>query len=171
MRKIVPLAVILAATSVYAQQTPDVDGWRGAKWGMTEQQVSGVMPEVVQVQAELRKGLSYTAAGCETRQEIPLFQIQSTTFAVRFCFDRDGLAMVGLSPVGAKFASVVFTSLQQLLSEKYGLPTLDQKGFIRTIEWSRQSGVVGLTLVSMGSMGQDSMSLTYRRHARDKDKI
>jgi len=128
-----------------AQVTKDVEGWRGARWGMTEDQIlkafEGEAVRLEEVQIYHRR---YASIGIKD------FEISGHKFYVHFLMDNKEKTLRQVN-IRAKEETlggikVVFKSLEQLLVEKYGKPSFEnEEEDSGKIVWKFPSTVIELT--------------------------
>jgi hypothetical protein len=106
-------------------QTPpkDVNGWRDAKWGMTEEQLKEAFKSEVTLVPE-----PSVNGDLHSFFAIPVYEIAGTKFKVVFSLDNDTktLKAVTMRPTNASdafYPQALFKRLEALLTEKYGSPT------------------------------------------------
>ena len=98
----------------------DVQGWRSARWGMTEEEVLAAFPnEAKRLEKPEKYGIVIATVG------IKKLQVAGSDFVVHFSFDTEKkrLKQVNLKPDPAsKSLNVMLPTLERDLTEKYGKP-------------------------------------------------
>jgi hypothetical protein len=163
---------LLVVGTIFAQEAQELDGWRAAKWGMTE---ADVLAAFAGEATRLEKPEEFRS-GDIGKVEIPKYEVQSTKYRVRFGFDDKGaLSLVVIGPpdngtVGVSHESA-FRSLESLLTEKYGKPTSAKDEVpTRTRMWRFPRTVISLTyFVSAAEF--DLLLLSYRPPSKEADKL
>jgi len=105
----------------FGQTETNVNGWRNAKWGMTEDEVLAAFPNEAKRSA---KPDAYSQ-GMVSTIEIPNLQISGNDFVAHFLFDAETkrLKAVNLKPDSSvKALEIIFPTLERNLTEKYGKP-------------------------------------------------
>jgi hypothetical protein len=169
------LLLVLIVAPVLAQEPQDLDGWRAAKWGMSETDVLGAFGgEAVRLnQPERFHGPTVATIA------IPKYEIQSTECRVLFGFNAAGaLSLVQIAPLDNVTPGVwhegLFTSLDNLLTEKYGEPTSTKdERVVRSRVWRLPRTVISLNYLFavFGILkGIDLLTLTYQATPKEAYK-
>ncbi len=177
-------AVLLPAaalTQAPASEVQDLDGWRAAKWGMTEAEALAAFPgEAERLAKPERLGEGTATVG------IPAYKIQSKEFAVVFGFDeKGGLHLVRITLTDNIAPGVLhsgsFDLLETLLTEKYGKPTSSKDEQVtpsmssRTRMWRLPRTVINLKYTFSAGFGTvkffDVVMLTYTPPSKEADKL
>jgi hypothetical protein len=118
------IVLVLCCVGTKAQTSPkEVNGWRDAKWGMTEEQVQELFKsEVTRLSEEGRNDKYHSSIF------IPAYEIEGTKFKVQFLFANvtNTLSKVTLSPTeetSLLYPQSLSKRIEALLTEKYGSPT------------------------------------------------
>jgi hypothetical protein len=128
-----------------AQETGD---WRGARWGMTVEQVLAAFPgEAFRLDPEQK-----LADGAVVSVGIDGYVLAAQTFRVRFVFEAGGLARVSLRTPPDRYAEPgVFERVERLLTDRLGQPVASSAddSFIdlRQISWSQPRTAVDLEYI------------------------
>lgn len=112
--------VAAAAASPASPPAPDTgEGWRGARWGMTVDEVLKAFPgEAVRIDPEMR-----LADGTVVAAGIDAHQVASRPFRVRFVFQDGKLSLVSLrTPPDSYAGHEVFAEVEKALAARYGPP-------------------------------------------------
>jgi hypothetical protein len=154
MRSHLPLLALLALglpASPVAAAAP-ADGasgeWRGARWGMSVQEVLDAFPgEATRLDPEQRLADGNTVSAGIERHELG-----GQPFRVRFVFEGGKLALVSLVAGHEKFVGPeAFESLRKLLEGRFGEPgtATQDDAFIdmRQVRWERPRGRVDLKFI------------------------
>lgn len=166
---------VLFATAALAQvpEAQDPDGWRAAKWGMTEAEVLSAFPGEV----ERLKKPERLVNGPNCTLGIPTYRIQSMEYGVMFGFDEQGgLSLVRIAPSDEGVPHLAaFGVLENLLTEKYGKPTSTKDDVGRSRMWRLPRTVVSLTYLSFPQIGKskafDVLTLSYTPPSKEADKL
>jgi len=169
------LLLLLIVAPVFAEEAQDLDGWRAAKWGMTESDVLAVFAS----EAVLLKQPERFKDPMVATVAIPKYEIQSTEYRVLFGFNAKGaLSLVQIAPMDnitpGAWHEVLFGSLDNLLTEKYGKPTSTKDERVSRIRvWRFPRTVISLTYLfaDFGTMKRiDLLTLTYQPPSKEADK-
>jgi hypothetical protein len=156
------LALVLQTSS--PAQEKDVQGWSDTKWGMTEDQVLGVLgPQGGQRVANAKED----RLGRIGAIEIPSLKIGVYEFKVSLKFKDGGLMNVILSLLKRPGAS--YPGVKTMLIEKYGPPASETREMGRQAQWNFPSTVINLTEMPLPD-GSSMLSLSYNK-PRDLNKL
>jgi hypothetical protein len=175
------LAAVVAPSSAGAPPSPepspssavvatDAKGWRAATWGMTESQVLEAFPgEVVRME----KPGPPDPHGTRATLTIPRFEIARADYAVNFGFDKDGaLSFVGLVSAIKPTNEAAFETLRNLLTERYGAPTTEDRTRIkRQAIWRLPHTVIDLTLLRLAAGTIEVVSVSYAPPSAEGGKL
>jgi hypothetical protein len=95
------------------QRATDVDGWQGAKWDMSLEQIKAAINYPIEAYPEFKNVFRITRS----------IEINSIPVSVSFQMPDDKLRLVTLKVDKSYGRSLAFDSLKQSLIEKYGKPT------------------------------------------------
>jgi hypothetical protein len=122
--KTLALIICLTIAALAQQQPRDVQGWRQAKWRMTEAQVLDAFKDEA---IALDKDRQTSGKEHHATIAIPKMGVEGITLTARFQFDNvtNLLDEVALEPIDAKPypARSYFERLEPLLIAKYGTPS------------------------------------------------
>ena len=108
-----------------AENEKDINGWRKAKWGMTERQIVNVFSgEAIQLPAkEEHKEGSYANLGINN------YDIDGDKYKVRFLMDKNTqkLKEVIIMPMMKNPYDFYYKRLQEMLIDKYGSPDYNRE--------------------------------------------
>ena len=169
------LLLLLIVALVLAQEAQDLDGWRAAKWGMTESDVLAAFAGEA-VRLEKPEHFKDTIGSLA----IPKYEIQSTEYRVLFGFNAKGaLSIVQIAPMDNTTLGVshevLFGSLENLLTEKYGKPTsAKDERVVRSRMWRLPRTVISLNYLfaEFGTVKRiDMLILTHQPPSKETDKF
>jgi hypothetical protein len=173
MRKSLVYAIFSLLLTSVAHATPEsVNGWRQARWGMTEEQVMKTFKgEAVSVE---QPKTTLTMRGLV---QIPAFSLASTSFEVTFWFADKHLQQISLTkdmsyPGGRNY----FRIIESMLREKYGPPATDRSSDNSSpaawkIDWNLKGSNISLFYVGGSSTGSESLSLTYSKPTSELNRL
>jgi hypothetical protein len=151
--RLAALAAALAALALFpaearAQAAPPAE-WRGARWGMTVDEVLKAFPgEAKRLDSPLK-----LADGNVVAAGIDSYVLAATSFRVRFVFDAaGGLVLVSLRTPETEYAKdEVLKPIEKAIADRIGPPTSrsGDKEFIdmRQVTWMGPTGRVDLKYV------------------------
>ena len=160
--RLLPIIMMSLLTAVAAD---DPGGWTAAKWGMTDDQLLAAFPGQA-------ARLDPPDAGAHVH--IKPLQLSGADFHVLFQSDKDGrLTSVLLSPIGQppQGYDLLFQSLQNLLSEKYGRPWKSDSADKTEFQWSLKTTIISLSRIQIAGLSPQIINLHYRQKPADLDKM
>jgi hypothetical protein len=145
-----------------AQDTSsDLPGWQNTRWGMDPDQVREIVPGLGEIEA-MKDG--------KEQIKLPEWQIGECHFDVTFSFTSDKrLEMVSLGSL--EHGEQIYRcklSVNQLLVEKYGQPTTQEKKDIKYFghndhqQWMFASTTISLFLLQYLSGNEDHLTIMYK---------
>lgn len=143
-----PAAAAAAAVQVPAVPVDAGGAWRGARWGMTVDEVLKAFPgEATRLDPEVK-----LADGSVVAAGIEVHLIASHTLRVRFVFEGGKLSLVSLrTPPDSYAGPEVYAEVEKALEERFGRPleTTSDKEFIdmRQTRWIAGSSGVDLKYI------------------------
>ncbi len=183
------IAILLTGISVYAQQPADIQGWNGAKWGMSKAEIMKLFKdEIVLLDKKESYMRSYAEIGLND------YKIGNYLYNVRFLMDgsTNKLLQVNItkSPNNSITKGVTKTDyevLERLLFDKYGkwsyktedktpderisrTVVLDGSETIRT-SWNLKSTVIELSYTKLASNMPIYLTLTYKQKKVADNKL
>ena len=149
------LALVLAALPAAAQPL-----WQGAEYGMSEDSVAALFPEIIPPREPSRLG-----NGATQRLQSPGPEVNGVPLVARFYFLDDGLNQVtlGLHPdVELGFAELegTYATLSEALTLRYGEPTGEDardSSFMQSRRRTWQDGPTNVTMLLSGVRGSDAL--------------
>ena len=160
-------SVILMFSILNASE--DVLGWRNTKWGLNEQEILNLFPKEA---IKLKQAINYDDFYAPIA--ILNYEIAGDQYDVHFLFNRktDKLEGINILPVEKKPESLrtMFFQLEQLLTEKYGTPSLrqeDKKINQTKIFWQYPSTVIKLSLFEIKIIDSSILGIYYRMPSKD----
>jgi hypothetical protein len=175
MKTMIRTLVILAMAATLARAGEEqLDGWRKAKWGMTDAQLLAEFPEA----KKLVKPEKIVKGGV-ARVGIDEVKLMEKPFSVRFIMDpnEDRLVSVSLRLAKTeKYPDLVFNHLDQGLVEKYGQPTFirnekTKTGLHNERSWKRGKTRITLLHGEVYGIGFSTMALVYEELKPDKGEL
>jgi hypothetical protein len=149
-------------------------GWQTTRWGMTQDEIRKAMPEA----GPLDKPETFERVKGRKRVAtlgINNFQIADHSFTAYFLMDdNDRLEEVILHPTKGEFPSIVFDSLEELLTAKYGKPSLTQgePSRTRTDIWNLSGMTITLNYDKVEPDNFEFADLIYSKPQKgDLDKL
>jgi hypothetical protein len=138
---------VILVTESFGLAGTDIKGWGKTEWGMSKAQVLKVYPE-----ARPNSGKNFAAS--QDSLEIQT-SIAGETFNIGFFF-RNGKDVM-CAPVKKIIGSSLFESLEQLLTNKYGAPSLKRKtsmgiGPEYKVSWTLPSTSIELSYAPVPNM-------------------
>ncbi len=174
-KKILLAAIGLVTLSVSlagAEPPKDVEGWRQARWGMTESQIleafKGEAIRLDKVDKSPGDNL-YASVG------IINFNISGKLFYVRFLMDDYNKVLKRIYITYKKASIIDFNNLKTMLIDKYGQPQSvdkdkDSYGNIYGATWIFATTIIELRLAEI--TGHNYINLVYRAKDKgDSDKL
>ncbi|HIJ96423.1 MAG TPA: hypothetical protein HPP94_11925 [Desulfuromonadales bacterium] len=161
-------SIFVATTAQAADDTNNLRGYGKAVWGMTPN-------EVIKVEKQRAEKLKQTEkyenlVGIVTIKEI---QIGITKFSAIFLFDESGqkLEQVNLNSFenDSSTNAFTFTSVEKLLTEKYGAPTY-KKGNA-SASWKMKHTSINLQLIDLPNANISKVIISYQSSARSKNAV
>ena len=152
--RILPVAAALAlalaspGTPAATPEPASPGGWRGARFGMTTDEVLATFPkEATRISPEVK-----LADGNTIGAAIDGFAFEGLTFDVRFIFEGGKLALVSLRTPQKKYVDADgYTRIREALVKKWGQPLEDTRddNFIdlRQTRWNRGAERVDLKYI------------------------
>ena len=174
MKNFAQIVAVLLAVAAYGQDVApkDVDGWQGAKWGMSEAEVMRAFDGRIKL-------LPQSASTPILEMTLPDLVLEDLKCEVRFRLDADKkLAIVTLDV--KQFSStpaVAFSQLDRLLTEKYGVPaTVKDKAerwlVNRERTWIFPSSTIMAYIISFAAPGyppRDTVAVVYRKRVKNSN--
>jgi hypothetical protein len=161
-------------TSPPSSNDQDRPGWQTTRWGMTADEIRKAMPEA----GPLDKTETFEPVQGHKKVAtlgINRFQIADHTFTVYFLMDdNDRLERVILSPIKGQFPSIVFDSLENLLTAKYGKPSITrgEGSRERTDVWHLSGMTITLNYYKEESIAYELANLVYSKPQKTElDKL
>jgi len=132
-------------------QQKDVNGWQEAKWGMTEDEVlEAFKGEAIRLDKIVAYQASYASIG------IINYDISGDKYLVHFIFDENkkNLQRIAITPEATTILDFHFRRLEQLLTEKYGIPyfknTVTAMGGDKSVvAWNLESTIIELNFINI----------------------
>lgn len=163
------IAILILITSIFIAgnvlgQIKDVEGWRQARWGMTETQIlEAFKGEAIRLDKIDKYYNHYASVGINN------INISGKLFNVRFLMDDYSkvLIKINITPVDKRGASISdFDDLKKRLIEKYGQPSFDndrreQSTNKSEVTWNYPTSIIDLTLVELKGIAK-VLVLSYR---------
>ncbi len=144
MKRVLLIILFVICTSNYSFGQPkDVEGWNKARWGMTENEVlkvfEGKATAVEKPQKTLGLSKQWDAYVLVVLDEI---EIGKDKYTVNFIFDGNDKKLIKVAVVikDKSPSELQFSSLEQMLTEKYGSPSFTKDD--RTPDKRLSRGVV-----------------------------
>lgn len=173
MKAIIAAMLILLTASVSYAAPERVNGWRQARWGMTEAEVlKAFKGEAIRDENPKESPADGRGSVC-----IPQFSLASQTYRVTFWFTQNRLGKISISRDGSNLdGRAAFRSIEAMLREKYGPPSLDRSNDkSRLVSWKMDWNLKGtnISLVFIGSGTTDSGSvwLDYLKPTADLNRL
>lgn len=150
-RQVIIVSALLAIGVVQAAADPQsLDGYGNSRWGMTPEQVlkaEAPLAKMLEPPAQYRTGVGLVG--------IDEIQVITTKMGVMFIFDDPGrkLKQVNLTSLESKNALLnahAFSSLEKILTEKYGAPTYKQDG--RNVSWKLPKTTIDLNHMNISGV-------------------
>jgi len=169
------ILVVICASNYSFGQPKDVEGWNKARWGMTENEVLKVFEGKATAIEKPRKyqGLSkqWDAYSSIILDEI---EIGKDKYTVDFIFDDKDkkLIMIIVSIKNKSPLELQFSSLEQMLTEKYGSPSfkIDSEGshlLERERAWNFPSTIIELKYFDMRVINSKSLKVVYNKNLKE----
>ncbi len=161
MKTMMATIVMMILPAVMVAQVMDADGWNGAKWGMTLEQVKAA------VNCPLERETYFLHAGTPryALSSTEPFKLLDIPVRAYFSFSTDNKLASILVRVDTVFLksthshSDLFYRFKQSLTEKYGKPSYtDDNG--RDVVWRLSSTSISLQWTTLG--GDAFMGVTYK---------
>lgn len=163
------VAVLFATIGVAAQSPHTVDGWHGAKWGMTTEQLKAALGMMLESTTDGSGGecKARTPGATLLRATAPI-DVRSLSVTPRFCVtDKDGLVYINLD-FGPKSSS--YSEIRDELIGSYGKPTSEELGPVRpplamnNARWVLPKTEIRISSIrSLTGSDLDGLSVTYAR--------
>src|SRR5256885_4128000 len=143
--KTVGFALLAAITTAFSAE--NVDGWRNAKWGMTESEILAAFPGEAKLLAKPKRMMDRRVVGVQIEKLL----VAQKPFSVDFLMGEKGVTLTSpeitahknepisvatnapltgivlrLANAESQGAEMVFETLEQSLTEKYGVPRFRQ---------------------------------------------
>lgn len=158
------------------QITENSEGWRAAKWGMTELEVLDVFKgEAKKTDKELETGNIYEVG----LAQISKVEVSNISFIATFIFEKEKrtLKRIKLLPKdNGEISEQLFSLLEQELTTEYGKPTFSKDGehpflkpsILKKRSWNQGKTEISLTYGDWNS--EKSLALIYEKASNDKGK-
>lgn len=164
MKKLASTLATIILPMVAIAQTTDVDGWNGAKWGMTITQVTAVITHT------LERDPQFASARAPVYRTTEPFKLLDSRVRAYFSFSRDENRLIGVvvqiesqSLESPHSSREPFERFRQSLVEKYGQPTFtDDRG--RIVVWRLASSSITLQQAEVG--GKPFVGVTYKQASK-----
>ena len=171
----VAMAIVIFPVASDAQGPADVEGWRSAKWGMSEAEIL----EAFKGEARrLDEPVGFSKEGQAT-VGIPDYSIDGAWYRVLFIFDGQGkLNAINIRP-REKGSEGIYRSLEKLLMEKYGPLSYKNEERKRggdknwTARWNFPKTVISLRYIYEGPLPNviQWVILHYQPRSKEADKL
>lgn len=167
----VTLFTTLAFATQSHSQPKDVNGWKGAKWGMTIQQVKNVFGNEISEDPDAKE-----FQGSITPLFIDSLAIGNSSYKVQFTFDAKSkfLKRVLIEPKNSITAIVSMKDLDERLTKKYGQPIWKQDENTRSMEklnrtWVFPSSTIELKYLKIKSTNGVFALLIYTKKEEEEN--
>jgi hypothetical protein len=163
--------VILSVSLAVAEPPKDVEGWRQARWGMTESQIlEAFKGEAIRLdKGEKYDDNVYASVGINN------FYLNGLPFSVRFVMDDYSrvLKRINITLLDKRVSLSNFDDLKKMLIEKYGQPPLDNErkdSLTNDYEttWIFATTIIELKFAELRGLGMDKNLLKLFYRAKDK---
>lgn len=187
MKRVLFIILFVICTSNYSFGQPkDVEGWNKARWGMTENEVLKVLEGKA---TAIEKPQKYQGLSKQWDAYAPVvldeIEIGNDKYTVDFIFDDNDkkLIMVIVSIKDKSPSEVQFSSLEQMLTEKYGSPsfTKDDKTPDKRLStgvvlegsdsleraWNFPSTIIELKYLYMRAINLELLKVIYKKNLKE----
>ena len=137
------LAVLPAST--LAQSARDINGWNGARWGMTESELTAVFKDQI-----IKTERQYIDNNRLYRElEISKYAINGTDFKVLFEMGSNDNKLKSVRLILSPAIAAQFSEFEQLLTAKYGPPSQTDESASRREGRKNSSWLLPLTKIEL----------------------
>ncbi|MCK9362157.1 MAG: hypothetical protein M0P74_00920 [Syntrophales bacterium] len=173
------LIVLLLACTVMADEIPDVKGWNGTKWGMTEKEIVSVFGnKIVYFDKAMDWKDDYAKIGLND------YSINNMLYDVRFAMSKATDTLIQVTLSNKKGGITDYYAIEQLLVEKYGkwsykkeditpaerisrTLTLDGMKDLKTT-WNFSETIIECFYTEISSINFQSQGVSYRMRKTGK---
>ena len=154
--------VALSGGQLFSDE-PKVEGWKAAKFGMTEAEVRDAFKDEIR---EFQKPEKWKNGSAPIYVE---FQLAEKPWDARFIFDVKAKTLVEVLLRPSKtvgFPGLLFPDLERQLTEKYGQPESkndERTGVGRLRSWKRAQTRIELRYSEIEGLGVRNLTISYSR--------